>query len=158
MDMTEDDAGIYVTTTAAKTGKNISEGSRKEGEKGNDEVKRILELQFRVRQMERELKEKDAKLRPVATIQQERIEMLEKNVLGKFKAIDPGRRAAKTKSEGGSTRKKKGLKAVNQLQTRSVKPMITWVDLEDEADAVLDMELEDESQNTKSALEDIKSL
>jgi hypothetical protein len=84
--------------------------------------------------------------------------MLEKRVLGKFKAIDAGRRAAKTKSEGGSTRKKKGLKAMNQLQTRSVKPMITWVDLEDEADAVPDMELEDESQKTKSALEDIKSL
>jgi hypothetical protein len=55
--------------------------------------------------------------------------MLEKRVLGKFKAIDAGRRVAKTKSEGGSTRKKKGLNAMNQLQTRSVKPMITWVDL-----------------------------
>jgi hypothetical protein len=60
MDMIEDDAGIYVTTTIAKTSKNISEGSHKEGEKGNDEVKRILELELRVRQMERELKEKDA--------------------------------------------------------------------------------------------------
>jgi len=30
------------------------------------------------------------------------------------------------------------------------------VDLEDEADDLLDMELEDESQKTKSALEDIK--
>ncbi len=58
--MTEDDAGIYVTTTTAKTSKNISEGSHKEGEKGNDEVKRILELELRARQMERELKEKDA--------------------------------------------------------------------------------------------------
>ncbi len=67
MDMTEDDAGMYVTATAAKTSKNISQGSHKEGEKGNDEVKRTLELEFRVRQMERELKEKDAKLRPVAT-------------------------------------------------------------------------------------------
>jgi hypothetical protein len=38
MDMTEDDACIYVTATAAKTSKNISEGSHKEGEKGNDEV------------------------------------------------------------------------------------------------------------------------
>jgi hypothetical protein len=72
MDMTEDDVGIYVTAIAAKTSKNISQGSHKEGEKGNDEVKRILELQFRVRQMEPELKEKDAKLRPVAAIQQER--------------------------------------------------------------------------------------
>jgi hypothetical protein len=45
--------------------------SHKEGEKGNDEVKRILELQFRVRQMEPELKEKDAKPRLVAAIQQE---------------------------------------------------------------------------------------
>jgi hypothetical protein len=72
MDMTENDVGIYVTATAAKTSKNISQGSHKEGEKGNDEVKRILELQFRVRQMEPELKEKDAKLRPVAAIQQER--------------------------------------------------------------------------------------
>jgi hypothetical protein len=36
--------------------------------------------------------------------------------------------------------------------------MITWVDLEDEVDVVLDMELEDESQKTESALEDIKSL
>jgi hypothetical protein len=61
MDMTEDDVGIYVTATAAKTSKNISQGSHKEGEKGNDEVKRILELQFRVRQMEPELNEKDAK-------------------------------------------------------------------------------------------------
>ncbi len=77
--------------------KNISEGSHKEGEKGNDEVKRIMELEFRVRQMEPELKEKDAKLRPVAAVEQERIEMLEKRVLGKFKAIDAGRRAAKTK-------------------------------------------------------------
>ncbi len=59
--MTEYDAGIYVTATAAKTSKNISEGSHKEGEKGNDEVKRILELEFRVRQMEPELKKKDAK-------------------------------------------------------------------------------------------------
>jgi hypothetical protein len=58
MDMTEDGACIYVTATAAKTSKNISQGSHKEGEKGNDEVKRILELQFRVRQMERELKER----------------------------------------------------------------------------------------------------
>ncbi len=33
--------------------------------------------------------------------------------------------------------------------------MITWVDLEDEADDLLDMELEDESQKTESALEDI---
>ncbi len=72
MDMTEDGAGIYVTPTTTKTSKNISQGSLKEGEKGNDEVKRILELQFRVRHMERELKEKDAKLRPVAVIQQER--------------------------------------------------------------------------------------
>jgi hypothetical protein len=64
MDMTEDDVGIYVRATAAKTSKNISKGSHKEDEKGNDEVKKILELQFRVRQMERELKEKDAKLRP----------------------------------------------------------------------------------------------
>jgi hypothetical protein len=39
--------------------------------------------------------------------------MLEKRVLGKFKAIDAGTRAAKTKYEGGSTRKKKGLKAMN---------------------------------------------
>ncbi len=31
-----------------------------------------------------------------------------------------------------------------------------WVDLEDEADDLLDMELEDESQRTESALEDIK--
>jgi len=60
MDMTEDDAGIYVTTTTAKTSKNISEGSHKEGEKGNDEVKRILELELRARQMERELREIDA--------------------------------------------------------------------------------------------------
>ncbi len=44
MDMTEDDAGIYVTTTAAKTSKNISEGSHKEGEKGNDEVKKLWSL------------------------------------------------------------------------------------------------------------------
>ncbi len=49
MDMTEDDAGIYVTATSAKTSKNISKGSHKEGEKGNDEVKRILELELRVR-------------------------------------------------------------------------------------------------------------
>jgi hypothetical protein len=49
MDMTEDDAGIYVTATTAKTSKNISEGSHKEGEKGNDEVKRIMELELRVR-------------------------------------------------------------------------------------------------------------
>ncbi len=103
MDMTEDDAGIYVTATTTKTSKNISEGSHKEGEKGNDEVKRILELQFRVRQMERELKEKDAKLRPVATVEQEKIEMLENRVLGKFKAIDDGTRVAKKKFEGGST-------------------------------------------------------
>jgi hypothetical protein len=40
--------------------------------------------------------------------------MLEKRVFRKFKAIDVGRRAAKTKSEGGSTRKKKGLKVVNR--------------------------------------------
>jgi hypothetical protein len=60
MDMTEDDADIYVTTTIAKTNKNISEGSHKEGEKGNDEVKRILELELRAGQMERELREKDA--------------------------------------------------------------------------------------------------
>ncbi len=72
MDMTEDGAGIYVRATAAKTSKNISQGSHKEGEEGNDEVKRILELQFRVTHMERELKEKDAKLRPVAVIEQER--------------------------------------------------------------------------------------
>ncbi len=124
MDMIEDDAGIYVTPTTAKTNNNISEESHKEGEKGNDEVKRILELELRVRQMERELKEKDAKLRPVAAVEQERIEMLEKRVLGKFKAIDVGTRAAKTKSEGGSTGKKKGLKAVNR-KTKSVKPMIT---------------------------------
>ncbi len=78
MDMTEDDVGIYVTATIAKTSKNISEDSHKEGEKGNDEVKRILELELRVRQMERELKEKDAKLRPVVAVEQERIEMLEK--------------------------------------------------------------------------------
>jgi hypothetical protein len=81
MDMTEDDAGMYVTATAAKTSKNISEGSHKEGEKGNDEVKRTLELEFRVRQMERErerCKAADAKLRPVAAVEQERIEMLEK--------------------------------------------------------------------------------
>ncbi len=71
--------------------------------KGNDEVKRILELELRVRQMERELKEKDAKLRQVVTVEQERIEMLEKRVLGKFKAIDDGTRATKTKSKGGST-------------------------------------------------------
>ncbi len=58
MDMTEDDVGIYVRATTAKTSKNISQGSHKEGEKGNDEVKRILEFQFRVRQMERELKER----------------------------------------------------------------------------------------------------
>jgi len=31
-----------------------------------------------------------------------------------------------------------------------------WVDLEDEADDLLDMELKDESQKTESALEDIK--
>jgi hypothetical protein len=36
------------------------------------------------------------------------------------------------------------MKVVNQ-KTRSVKPMITSVDLEDEADDLLDMELEDES-------------
>jgi len=60
MDMIEDDADIYVTSTTAKTSKNISEGSHKEGEKGNDEVKRILEGELRARQMERELKEKDA--------------------------------------------------------------------------------------------------
>jgi hypothetical protein len=78
MDMTKDDAGIYVTATTAKTSKNISEGSHKKGEKGNDEIKRILELELRVRQMERELKEKDAKLRQVAIVEQERIEMLEK--------------------------------------------------------------------------------
>lgn len=124
MDMTEDDAGIYVTVTAAKTSKNISEGSHKEVEKGDDEGKRILELELRVRQMERELKEKDAKLRQVAVVEQERIEMLEKRVLGKFKAIAAGTRAAKTKSEGASTGKKKGPKAVNQ-KTKSVKPMIT---------------------------------
>ncbi len=124
MDMTEDDAGIYVTVTAAKTSKNISEGSHKEGEKGDDEGKRISELELRVRQMERELKEKDAKLRQVAAVEQERIEMLEKRVLGKFKAIAAGTRAAKTKSEGASTGKKKGPKAVSR-KTRSVKPMIT---------------------------------
>jgi hypothetical protein len=124
MDMTEDDAGIYVTATAAKTSKNISKGSHKEGEKGNDEVKRILELELRVRQMERELKEKDAKLQQVAVVEQERIEMFEKRVLGKFKAIDARTRAAKTKFEGGSTGKKKGLKAVN-WKTKNVKPMIT---------------------------------
>jgi hypothetical protein len=62
MDMTKDDASIYVTATTAKTSKNISKGSHKEGEKGNDEVKRIMELELRVRQMERELKEKDAKI------------------------------------------------------------------------------------------------
>ncbi len=33
-------------------------------------------------------------------------------------------KAAKTKFEGGSTRKKKGLKVVNR-KTKSVKPMIT---------------------------------
>jgi len=49
MDMTEDDAGINVTATTVKTSKNTSEGSQKEGEKGNDEVKRILELELRVR-------------------------------------------------------------------------------------------------------------
>ncbi len=38
--MTEDDASIYVTATAAKTNKNILEGFHKEGEKGNDEVKK----------------------------------------------------------------------------------------------------------------------
>jgi hypothetical protein len=76
MDMTEDDASIYVTAIAAKTSKNILEGSHKEGEKGNDEVKKILELELKVRQMERELKEKDAKLRQVAAVEQERIEML----------------------------------------------------------------------------------
>jgi hypothetical protein len=124
MDMTEDDVCIYVIARTAKTSKNISEGSHKEGEKGNDEVKRILELQFRVRQMERELKEKDAKLRQVATVEQKRIEMLEKRVLGKFKAIDAGTKATKTKSEGGSTGKKKGMKAVNR-KTRSVKLIIT---------------------------------
>jgi hypothetical protein len=124
MDMTEDDADIYVTVTAAKTSKNISEGSHKEGEKGDDEEKRISELELRVRQMERELKEKDAKLRQVAAVEQERIEMLEKRVLGKFKAIAAGTRAAKTKSEGASTGKKKGPKAVSR-KTRSVKPMIT---------------------------------
>jgi hypothetical protein len=74
--------------------------------------------------MERELKEKDAKLRQVTAVEQERIEMLEKRVLRKFKAIDAGTRVVKTKSEGGSTRKKKGLKAVN-WKTKSVKPMIT---------------------------------
>ncbi|CAM6050512.1 unnamed protein product [Sphagnum compactum] len=110
--------------TAAKTSKNISEGSHKEGEKGDDEGKRISELELRVRQMERELKEKDAKLRQVAAVEQERIEMLEKRVLGKFKAIAAGTRAAKTKSEGASTGKKKGPKAVNR-KTKSVKPMIT---------------------------------
>jgi hypothetical protein len=124
MDMTENDAGIYVTVTAGKTSKNISEGSHKEGEKGDDEVKRILELELRVRQMERELKEKDAKLQQVAAVEQERIEMLEKRVLGKFKAIAAGTRATKTKSEGASTGKKKGPKAVNR-KTKSVKPMIT---------------------------------
>jgi hypothetical protein len=41
-------------------------------------------------------------------------------------------------------------------KTKSVKPMITWVDLEDEVDDLLDMELEDESQKTESALEDTK--
>jgi hypothetical protein len=56
-----------------------------------------------MRQMDRELKKKDVKLRPVAAVEQERIEMLEKRVLGKFKAIDVGRTATKTKSEGGST-------------------------------------------------------
>ncbi|CAK9201088.1 unnamed protein product [Sphagnum troendelagicum] len=110
--------------TAAKTSKNISEGSHKEGEKGDDEGKRILELELRVRQMERELKEKDAKLRQVAVVEHERFEMLEKRVLGKFKAIAAGTRAAKTKSEGASTGKKKGPKAVNR-KTKSVKPMIT---------------------------------
>jgi len=74
--MTEDDASIYVTAIAAKTSKNILEGSHKEGEKGNDEVKKILELELKVRQMERELKDKDAKLRQVAAVEQERIEML----------------------------------------------------------------------------------
>ncbi len=49
MDMSEDDACIYVTATSAKTSKNISKGSQKEGEKGNDEVKRIMELELRVR-------------------------------------------------------------------------------------------------------------
>jgi hypothetical protein len=33
--------------------------------------------------------------------------------------------------------------------------MIAWVDLEDEADDLLHMDLEDESQKTESALEDI---
>jgi len=74
--MTKDDAGIDVMATAAKTNKNILEGSHKEGEKGNDEVKRILELELKVRQMERELKEKDAKLRQVAVVEQEKIKML----------------------------------------------------------------------------------
>ncbi len=60
MDMTEDDASIYVIAIAAKTSKNISKGSYKEGEKGNDEVKRILELELRPKHMEHELKEKDA--------------------------------------------------------------------------------------------------
>jgi hypothetical protein len=124
MDMTEDDADIYVTVTAAKTSKNISEGSHKEGEKGDDEGKSILELELRVRQMEHELKEKDAKLRQVAAVEQERIEMLEKRVLGKFKAIAAGTRAAKTKPEGASTGKKKGVKPVNR-KTKCVKPMIT---------------------------------
>ncbi|CAK9200981.1 unnamed protein product [Sphagnum troendelagicum] len=110
--------------SAPKTSKKISEGSHKEGEKGDDEGKRIVELELRVRQMERELKEKDAKLRQVAVVEQERIEMLEKRVLGKFKAIAAGTRAAKTKSEGASTGKKKGPKAVNR-KTKSVKPMIT---------------------------------
>jgi hypothetical protein len=80
--------------------------------------------------------------------------MLEKRVLRTFKAIDAGRTATKTKSEGGSTGKKKGLKAVNRKR-KSVKPMITWVDLEDEADDLLHMDLEDEGQKTESALEDI---
>jgi len=46
--------------------------------------------------------------------------------------------------------RKKGLKAMNR-KTKSVKPIITWVDLEDEVDDLLDMELEDESQKTESA-------
>jgi len=81
MDMTEDDACIYVTTTIAKTSKNILEGSHKEGEKGNDEVKIILELELRVRQMERELKEKDAKLRQIATVEQEKLRCLKRGFL-----------------------------------------------------------------------------
>jgi hypothetical protein len=43
----------------------------------------------------------------------------------------------------------------DEEQLRALEDKI-WVDLEDEADDLLDMELEDESQKTESALEDIK--